>query len=199
MQVETLTPNRYAEAAALLARAFENDPLTLYLLPRAGASRLARLAWVYERWMRVVGPLGGAFITSGGEGAALWWPPGGHDFVTTRRILRAGLGWAPFRVGLRYCRRMLTAARDVETRHMPAFAEPYWYLDMLGVDPARQRTGAGAALIRHVTDRVERKKSACYVVTHNPANVPYYERFGFEVLHLTTIVPGLTAFSLGRF
>ena len=64
--VEPLDPARYAEVGALWARAFAQDPLYAYVLPDA-ATRLAKLTWMFERWLRAVAPSGAADITSGGK------------------------------------------------------------------------------------------------------------------------------------
>lgn len=197
MEIEALTPDRYREAAGVLARAFEHDPLTAYVLPRP-AARAPCQRWLYERWLRVVGPMGGAFMAKDGSGVAIWWPPGGRAYITLGALLRAGLGWTPFRMGLRYTARMIRTARDIETNHYPGFGARHWYLDILGVDPQRQRTGVGGALIRHITDRADRDGIACTVVTHYLANVPYYERFGFQLLKQTILAPGIHASSLRR-
>lgn len=197
MEIESLTPNRYGEAAAVLARAFEHDPLTVYTLPKPSA-RVPGQRWLYEHWLRVVAPMGGSFIAKDGSGVAIWWPPGGRDHITFGAFLRAGLAWTPLRMGLRYTLRMIRTARDVETNHYPGFGAPHWYLDILGVDPRRQRSGVGGALIRHITDRADKDGIACTVVTHYLANVPYYERFGFRLLKQTLLAPGVQVSSLRR-
>lgn len=52
-----------------------------------------------------------------------------------------------------------------------------WFgLGPVSVDPARQCTGIGSALIRHALDQLEAKGAAGCVVLGDPA---YYTRFGF--------------------
>ncbi len=52
-----------------------------------------------------------------------------------------------------------------------------WFgLGPVSVDPARQSTGIGSALIRHALDQLEAKGAAGCVVLGDPA---YYTRFGF--------------------
>ena len=177
--VEPLEPARYAEVGALLARAFEHDPLYAYVLPDA-ATRLAKLAWMFERWLHAVAPSGMADITSGGEGVALWLPPGHRSSVGLWGQIRTGLLWAPFQIGARNLPRALRVAADMKNR-IQELEYPYWELNTLGVDPAAQRSGIGALLIRHGLERAARDRAPCYVITHNAANIAYYERFGFNV------------------
>ena len=56
------------------------------------------------------------------------------------------------------------------------------YLAILGVEPARQGTGIGAALMRHRLERCDRDGLLAYLESSNPRNVPFYRRHGFEVL-----------------
>ena len=41
-----------------------------------------------------------------------------------------------------------------------------------------------SALILARTERIDRDRIPCYVITHNPDNVAYYERFGFRVMQM---------------
>jgi ribosomal protein S18 acetylase RimI-like enzyme len=61
-------------------------------------------------------------------------------------------------------------------------SEPHWYLPLIGVDPVHQRNGHGAALLRHALDRCDRDHALAYLESSNPANIPLYQRHGFEVL-----------------
>jgi ribosomal protein S18 acetylase RimI-like enzyme len=60
--------------------------------------------------------------------------------------------------------------------------EPHWYLPLLGVDPTRQGQGIGSALLQHAAALCDRAGQLAYLESSNPANVPLYERHGFEVV-----------------
>jgi len=198
MRVDRLEESRYEAAADVLARAFENDPLFRYLL-RDAPDRRVRLRWMFGRWISVIGSLGSSYITDGGEGVALWIPPGNEHFVTLGRLVRAGFARIPFVFGLRNVPRLFRVEMDVAERRRRDLGEPQWQLDTIGVVPEAQRSGAGSVLIRHVLDIVDRDGYPCYVMTHNPENVPYYERFGFRVLSRSTVEEkGFFACSLRR-
>jgi ribosomal protein S18 acetylase RimI-like enzyme len=59
--------------------------------------------------------------------------------------------------------------------------EPHWYLAMIGVDPSRQGQGLGAALLKATLAQVDEQGLPAYLESSNPANLPLYERHGFEV------------------
>jgi GNAT superfamily N-acetyltransferase len=57
-----------------------------------------------------------------------------------------------------------------------------WYLPLIGVDPVHQRKGHGSALLQHALCRCDRDHAPAYLESTSPANIPLYERHGFEVL-----------------
>lgn len=60
--------------------------------------------------------------------------------------------------------------------------EPHWYLPMIGVDPAYQRKGYGSALLAHALRLCDAERTAAYLESSNPENIPLYRRHGFEVM-----------------
>ncbi|MGH2395443.1 MAG: GNAT family N-acetyltransferase [bacterium] len=60
--------------------------------------------------------------------------------------------------------------------------EPHWYLPLIGVEPAKQGHGYGSALLRHALERIDREGRIAYLESTNPANIPLYQRHGFEVI-----------------
>jgi len=196
IEVKPVDRARCAEAGATLARAFDSDPMWQYLLPDE-TKRLGRLAWLFERWTRIVARLGTAHVTGGG--VALWLSPDHGPSLGLWPQLRAGLALGPFRLGWGLLPRSWPVQADMARRYRREVQEPHWVLDVLGVDPAHQRGGVGAALVRPVLERADRDGVPCYVVTHNAANVPYYEQFGFRVTEERRLgVGGISAYALRR-
>ena len=60
--------------------------------------------------------------------------------------------------------------------------DAHWYLAQIGVEPIAQGKGLGAQLMRHAVARCDREGALAYLETGNQRNIPFYERFGFEVL-----------------
>ena len=60
--------------------------------------------------------------------------------------------------------------------------EPHWYLPMIGVDPAHQGAGTGAALMTEALKAVDRDGVIAYLESSNPKNITLYQRHGFEVI-----------------
>ena len=66
----------------------------------------------------------------------------------------------------------------------------------LAVDPARQRSGLGRALLTKVAD--ENPEAPMYLDTANPDNVPYYASFGFEEIGRAPLPRGATMWFMTR-
>jgi len=113
---------------------------------------------------------GSADTTDGYEGVGLWLPPGVHpdqnavgDIVdqTVAKSLQSDLQ---------------TLMEKMAGFHPDG---PHWYLPMIGVDPAHQNKGLGAALLRHALERCDREGLPAYLESTNPRNVSLYLRHGF--------------------
>lgn len=165
--------------AALLARAFHDDPEMVYAFPDDG-ERARLLPWLFGLNVGYALRYGEGYVTPGWEGAALWLPPGQTRF-TLWRMLRAGMLAAPLRLGWRRLRRLAalgTRTAGMQQRHTSG---PHWYLAQIGVEPALQHHGFGSHLLRPMLKRCDAGRMVCYLETANAANVGLYQHFGFVV------------------
>jgi ribosomal protein S18 acetylase RimI-like enzyme len=186
-----MTKADVAATAEVLADAFADDPFWAWLFP--GAPRDARIrAWT--RFMRIVYmPKGHSYVSDGLEGAALWAPPGGWRMSIVQQ-LRTAPGYLRM-IGVR---RIGSAMRSFEVIERAHPDERHWYLSVLGVAPSRQRSGAGRSLLEPMLERADREGVAAYLETFRPDNVPYYERFGFEVVKEDQIDGGPHMWAMSR-
>jgi ribosomal protein S18 acetylase RimI-like enzyme len=68
--------------------------------------------------------------------------------------------------------------------------EPHWYLVVLGVRPSHQGHGHGSRLVAAGLHHADRDGTASYLEASDPANVAFYQRFGFAVVdHALPLVP----------
>ncbi|HEV7930892.1 MAG TPA: GNAT family N-acetyltransferase [Actinomadura sp.] len=164
--------------AAVLGRAFADDPVWGWLIPDPG-SRVTRMTRVFGALLRQVHLPHAATEVAGREGpveaGALWTPPGRwrvSPAAQARQILPVLRGFG---------RRTPTALRALATIERQHPEEPHWYLALLGTNPPAQGNGLGAALLRSRLDRCDREGMPAYLESSKDGNVPYYERFGFRV------------------
>ncbi|MDL4817096.1 GNAT family N-acetyltransferase [Actinomadura opuntiae] len=164
--------------AAVLGRAFDDDPVWRWILPD-DASRVRRLTGVFGILLRRVHLRHEGTETAGRgpgvEAAALWDPPGLWRVPVTAQAAQA----VPLLRALG--RRVPAALRALGAieKHHPQ--EPHWYLAVLGTDPPAQGHGLGGALLRSRLDRCDAEGVPAYLESSKEQNVPYYERFGFRV------------------
>ena len=179
-EIVRVVESQVGQAAAILGRAFQNDPLMVYTLPDA-AERARLLPEFYARMLRF-GVLAGEVYTTAPamEAAALWLPPGVQ--WTRERVQAAGLHELSSIIGadaISRFREVTDCEAQARERDM---TEPYWYLLLLGVEPTLQGRGLGGELIAPTIQRAHREGAPCYVETEQPRNVAFYRRHGFELI-----------------
>jgi GNAT superfamily N-acetyltransferase len=159
----------------ILADAFADDPV---------------MAWVFPEWNDLILPaffnvfVGAGLLAHGatflaGEAGAVWVPPGASDvtaapgFEQTFVAALAGAGAADA------LDRLLVLGERTGAVHP---REPHYYLAFLGTRRSAQGRGAGSQLLRRTLSLVDRASQPAYLEASNPAGVPFYERFGFQVM-----------------
>lgn len=164
--------------AAVLGRAFHNDPVMSWILAdeTRRAKGLPRLFAAITRHHFLTG--GGAEVAArdGEIGAAALWDGPGRWKQTPREELRM----LPTMV-LAFGRDLRRGQQVVQLMKQHHPEEPHWYLAVIGSDPTVRGGGFGHALMQSRLERVDAEHAPAYLESSNPDNVPYYMRFGFEV------------------
>lgn len=178
-----LPASRLREAAAVLTRAFMDDPLYVHLLP-SREERARRLPLLWRGLVRYSLRYGMVDAAPGMAGVACWLRPGCED-VTAGRVLRTGLAFpgALLRLPATARRALLEMARELDRLRREILGGPAWYLWALGVEPPLQGRGIGGALLARGLARADRDGLPCYLETMNERDLGFYERYGFEVVH----------------
>ncbi len=153
-----------------LVAAFAADPAARWLYPED-----ARYHAHFPRFVLLFG--GQAFAcrtavhTTDSRAAALWLPPGtSPEEEPLIEHLRSSI--APARHD-----EIFALFERMSELHP---AEPHWYLPLIGVAPAAQGGGRGAALLRWGLERCDRDGLPAYLEASNLRNQRLYERHGFR-------------------
>ena len=191
MDLEPLAPERIPEAALLLRRAFDADPMFRFLLP----GERARGAWVTLVMASALeecltrGAIWSAHLDAlAGTIAVI--PPGHAHASLTRRVGRMIRLLATTPTVPPPPRFLLSGPRVLSliASHHPA--EPHLYVQVLGADPSFHGRGVGAALIEKALECAAATGVFAYLETTNPKNLAFYRRFGFHVTEQVDPSPG---------
>lgn len=172
------------DASEMLARAFHDDPPSVWVFPDEEKRRRALLG-NFVMAARYGLRYGQTYTTpDAAEGAAIWLPPD-DPLPSTTRMMRVGFLdfiLTPFMYGFGAFSRFMAFMNRMEKLHKRDMPLRHWYLMVLGVDPPRQGQGIGGALMQPVLERADRDRLPCYLETTKEINVSFYKKHGFEVV-----------------
>jgi len=186
------------QAAQVIAQAFMNDPLVSYMLPFK-ATRLQTLI----KFFRVYGELNIKNQRAYGvgeplQGVAYWIFPDQESMSISIRSIGKLLPilFTMYPIGMFRARRVLNQINAFYKKYAD---KPHFYLDNLGVLPTARGKGLSSKLIRPFLEMADAQNVIAYTDTVTPANVSFYEHFGFQLVeHKQVPGTGITVFALRR-
>lgn len=200
MDVRPVTEEERPRVAALMARAFERDPVLGGWVLRDPATRLARLEPLFTMALSDTdGPDHALLAADDLAGAALWHhrrpvpPPDADDDGDGEGAFAAALaavGFLPEESD-----RMLTFTGTMGDAHP---SDEHWYLNIVAADPGRQGQGVGSACIAAGLAEVDSAGLPAYLESTNARNVPLYERHGFRTIEVLELPDGPPIWAMWR-
>lgn len=166
------SPTDYERSIAALVTAFTSDPFIRWMLPDA-KQYLHYFPQVLKYFGGRAFDHGSAYRSADFGAAALWLPPGvSPDEEALGAVMEES-------VDGELQEDVFAVLEQVGASH-PEVA--HWYLPAIGVDPRRQGKGYGSALLVRGLEVCDSDHVAAYLEATNPAHIPLYKRFGFEVV-----------------
>lgn len=183
----------------MVTLAFVNDPVARFWWPAAHDY----LYW----WPRFVRALFGRALDCGGAdlidgaGAAMWLAPGIEADPAALAQVDALPGPAPHVPTLQphYTFNPEAVSEKLRTE-MARFHpdQPHWYLGAIGTDPNTRGKGVGRQLMEHRLAMIDDAGEIAYLEASRPELVPFYSRFGFELVGTIDASPVPPLFAMLR-
>jgi GNAT superfamily N-acetyltransferase len=160
----------------MLVRSFADDPVANFMFAGDRRRRLGLRAFFSSQLRHQYLPQGHVYTTDDLSGASLWGSP---DVARNglRELIQL-LPAAPY-LASAHTHRALQLLFEVDGLHP---REPHWYLATLGVEPEWQGKGIGSALLQSMLAQIDERGEPAYLESSKERNVPFYARFGFEVI-----------------
>jgi ribosomal protein S18 acetylase RimI-like enzyme len=174
MKVRKASRDDIPAMAAMLARAFHDDPIVDWVF-RHEARRPKYARRFFAGRARVLIGQREIYTADGVAAAAMWarpdeWRDPPLQALKELAVLVPGVG--------RRAAQVMRGLVQVESRHPKP---PHWYLAVLGTEPSRQGEGLATALLGQVLDECDRDEVPAYLETGTERNVAFYNRHGFKV------------------
>jgi ribosomal protein S18 acetylase RimI-like enzyme len=190
------TQQTYRQAALVLGKAFADEPVSMVVYRKFSPERRIR-ALASDFAGEMVASLRLSYPVHVVEdekvvAAAIIYPPGSYPLpqldqwlILLKTVL--GNGWYDIRSWMKWL-------DEAEKLHP---TKAHYYLPCIGVDPAYQGKGFGSAIMAHMAAKADQDGVGCYLENANPRNIPFYQRFGFEIVNEKEIL-GFTNWFMWR-
>jgi ribosomal protein S18 acetylase RimI-like enzyme len=176
---QPMAAHECAQTAAMLARAFRDNPGMVAVLNGDDASRRARArSPILLGFVAASHRYGTVEIVKQGEAvvaASLSFAPGRFPPPMGFELATA---WAVARGRLARAHRFARWDHEVRRKHLRA---PHFYLWFLGVEPERQGQGLGSELLRSLSSRADAAGLPCFLETDKQRNVGLYQNHGYRI------------------
>ena len=174
-----------SKAAKVCAKAFFKDELDRYFFPNE-TTRLYHQERMYKYFLST--NLNNISVTSKElEGLMVLEKSGSYKTKLTGSDILGGLSL--FKLGLGTIARMIIFQSHALTIRNRLIKAPYWYLSLIVVAPEYQGKGFASKLLKSAIAKADEAQKHIFLETHNPKNLPLYEKFGFRLLDSIILEP----------
>ena len=168
------------QAAGVLSRALQEDPVFTYCIPDA-ATRKAKSHYIFETLMRYCILHGEAYATSGFECVDICLPHHKVEMNLWNLVCNGGLS-VLIHLGLASVLRLLTVSKGMCTIHKQLAPYPHKYGFLIGVEPSLQGQGYASPLLNYVFAKMDSEGVHRYLESTNEKNLALWEHYGFKVI-----------------
>ena len=159
----------------ILTQSFESNKSVNYIV-KQDRKRIKRIKALMDYSFEVCYEFGEVFLSNDRKACALVLFP--DQKRTTLKSIILDLKLIFSCVGLSNITKALSRESKIKQRQPK---EPMYYIWFIGVDPGSQNSGIGSQLLKELLDESKRKQRRVFLETSTAKNIPWYQKFGFEV------------------
>ncbi|KAA5548110.1 GNAT family N-acetyltransferase [Adhaeribacter rhizoryzae] len=161
----------------ILTRSFESNQSVNYIV-KQDKERLKRIKYLMDYSFEVCYLFGNVFLSSDKKACALVLYP--DKKKTTFKTVLLDVKLILNTVGFQNIKKTLSRESLIKGIQPK---EHMYYLWFIGVDPKFQQSGIGTSLLNDLIQDSNLKKRPIYLETSTLKNLPWYQKFGFQVYH----------------
>jgi ribosomal protein S18 acetylase RimI-like enzyme len=179
--LSNLKESNFDLAADRLTEAFDEDSCIKHLLGSETYDYIK--AKKLHKNALSIGLLYGSILTTSDliEGISIWLPPTRVD-VTVWMFIRAG-GLSLIKTVRKDILKTINEYSNYALKiHHRNIVTPHWYLFSMGVGKEYQGKGFAGKMLNPVFKYFDQAGHPCYLETHNPQNIMFYEHYGFTLV-----------------
>lgn len=159
----------------ILAEAFDNNQSINYLIPQDD-KREKRIKSLMEYSFDVCYLFGNVLLSEDKKGCALILLP--DKKKTNLKSTLLDLKFIFQSIGLSNVKKAISRESEIKKYHPKG---PLYYLWFIGVDENEQSKGIGSKLLSEVVEEGRKQNRTVCLETSTVKNLPWYQKFGFEV------------------
>lgn len=172
---------------------FSNEPSFKYMFPTDTERKTRWIAKIKFNLLKEKYQFFTEFDGGKVKGFACWLPPNAGTAKILEQLL-AGHLFSPFFVGLSSFSKMIFFSNQ-ENEILKRYHN-HWILDVIAVSQHYERQGIGGILMSQVQKKSLKTLTPCFVLTHNPRNVEFYQKYGFKLVVEEPTAKNITAYGL---
>jgi ribosomal protein S18 acetylase RimI-like enzyme len=178
--IRSLATGEHTLIGDIIGDSFADDPVNNFVFTRtpglsAYYTLIARKLYLRQGYGHV----------AGNDGGALWLPPGISKDIPLWRSLDIAMTMT------RHCglSALLRGMRVDDALCARKPRDPHYYLFAIGARQGRQGKGVGGRLMAAGLEHVDAAGMPAYLESSKESNVPFYRRFGFQVMEQVRPTP----------
>ncbi len=161
----------------ILTNSFDTNQSVNYIV-KQDQKRVQRVSFLMDYSFEVCYLFGDVFLSNDKKACALVIYP--DKKKTTLKSILLDVKLILSSVGLKNIKKAI--ARESMINKIQS-KELKYYLWFIGVDPEYYNKGIGSILLDEIIEDSEHKKRPIYLETSMLKNLPWYEKFGFQIYH----------------